>query len=195
MYGCVQSPQAFNKTLFKKFKEMGMIQSRAELCIQFNKDDLTLIVACYVDNLIITGEENEINKFKTKLNKRFEIKDLGEVKKHLGVWYKKRDNEYELTMDKYCQDIANDWKQLTGSEAKTASTPGFPGETLCKNEGPPIEINTYRQILGKLMQVTKKLMPEYCNPLRELASIMDHPGEQHWKALERVVGYIKKRSS
>jgi hypothetical protein len=82
--------------------EMGLIQSRAEPYIWFNKEDPTLIVACYVDNLIITGEENKIDEFKTKVKERFEIKDLEEIKKHLQVWYKKREDGYKLLMDKYC---------------------------------------------------------------------------------------------
>ena len=38
-----------------------------------------------------------------------------------------------------------------------------------------------------------KVGPEMSNACRELASHLSNPGPEHWKALERAVGYIKSR--
>ncbi len=40
------------------------------------------------------------------------------------------------------------------------------------------------------MWFCKKIMPECGNAVRELASHMDNPGEAHWRAMERLIGYI-----
>ena len=40
------------------------------------------------------------------------------------------------------------------------------------------------------MYYTTKLAPELSNVARELATNLSSPGEEHWKALERCVGYM-----
>jgi hypothetical protein len=40
------------------------------------------------------------------------------------------------------------------------------------------------------MYYTTKLAPELSNVARELATHLSNPGKEHWKALERCVGYL-----
>ena len=49
----------------------------------------------------------------------------------------------------------------------------------------------YQKMLGKLMWFSRKVKPECANPVRELAMFMDNPGEEHWKAMARLVGYVQ----
>ena len=43
------------------------------------------------------------------------------------------------------------------------------------------------------MYYMTKIAPEICNAVRELSSHMTNPGEEHWKALEKCVGYVVLR--
>ena len=95
-------------------------------------------------------------------------------------------------MEKYKEELLKDWKGITEKELKEASTPGYPGESLTTNVGEPIRKTEFRKILGKLMWFTRKVMPECPNAIRELAMFMDNPGDEHWKAMTRLMGYIKK---
>lgn len=53
----------------------------------------TLIVLVYVDDLIVCGDSRlEIEKFKSAISKRFNMKDLGDLKRILGMEVK-RDRE------------------------------------------------------------------------------------------------------
>ena len=196
MYGCVQSPRAFFKELAKKLTEMEMEQCKAEPCIWYYGEVPELVVACYVDDLIIVGTQEKVDWFKKKIKERFRISELGRITKHLGVWYDHVEKgtsgeRYELKMDAYKEDIVNDWKRITGREVKPANTPGFPGKSLVKNEGESLDKDGYRKVLGKLMWFTKKLLPECANPIRELAMYMDNPGKEHWRALDRMIGYLQ----
>ncbi len=40
-----------------------------------------------------------------------------------------------------------------------------------------------------------KIAPEVCNPVRDLSSHMTNPGGEHWKALERCVGYVGQQEN
>ena len=87
-------------------------------------------------------------------------------------------------------EIEEKFKLATGKEAKAAPTPGYPGTSLKKNEGEEVNLKDYRSIVGKLMYFMCKIAPEICNAVRDLASHMSNPGTEHWKALERCVGYV-----
>ena len=57
----------------------------------------------YVDNMLIASKsKNEIEKLKTQLNQEFEMKDLGEAKKILGM---------EICRDRACGKVSLSHKQ------------------------------------------------------------------------------------
>ena len=77
-------------------------------------------------------------------------------------------------------------------EAKIAKTPGFQNTVLSKNEEEnPTMLEEYRSLVGKLMYYVVKVAPDCANATRDLARYMKNPGPEHWKAMERIVGYLK----
>jgi Reverse transcriptase (RNA-dependent DNA polymerase)/gag-polypeptide of LTR copia-type/Zinc knuckle len=197
MYGTVQAPLAFYKENAKHMIKIGMVQSKADPCVWYRMKDgrLWLIVAVYVDDILYSGPTDARSWFKTQVKTRFNIVDLGKLSKHLGVWYQKKKGKdgsyYELSMSKYQEEIVSDWEAVTGKKAKVAPTPAFPGESLIRDKDTKVlDIENFRKILGKAMWFCKKIMPECGNAIRELASNMDRPGEEHWKSLQRLIGYI-----
>ena len=46
-------------------------------------------------------------------------------------------------------------------------------------------------MVGKLLYYVVKVGPECGNAVRDLARYMSNPGEEQWKAMRRVVGYLK----
>jgi hypothetical protein len=66
---------------------------------------------------------------------------LGTLKKHLGILYDwkqdKLGNKYlEASIPKTIADISEKFERARGKKAKLYETPGTPGKTLRKNEGP-----------------------------------------------------------
>ena len=41
------------------------------------------------------------------------------------------------------------------------------------------------------MWLTRQVAPQCCNAIRELARGADNPGEEHWRAMGRAVGFVK----
>ncbi|KAI2500145.1 Mitochondrial protein [Fragilaria crotonensis] len=101
MYGGVDVPRLFMKTLYKYLTgEMKMSQSEVDPCLYYWKDkagNATLLAVVHVDDVALIGDKTNIEKFKTELKKRFNISDLGQLKKHLGVWYSGR----RMTTEKF----------------------------------------------------------------------------------------------
>jgi hypothetical protein len=120
---------------------------------------------------------------------------LGKLKKNLGIMYDwkqdKLGNTYlEASMPKMIEEISEKFEKAKGKQAKVYATPGAPGKMLRKNEGTMVDTDSYRSIVGKIMYYATKIAPEICNAVRELAGHLSNPGEDHWNALERCVGYL-----
>ena len=52
-------------------------------------------------------------------------------------------------------------------------------------------LEEYRSLVGKLLYYTVKVGPDCANAIRDLARHMPSPGPEQWKAMSRVVGYLK----
>ena len=77
LYGLKQAPRAWNSTLVKFLIDFGLTQAKSDICVFVNKH---LIVAIYVDDIIIAGKNIEnINAFKRSISQRFKTKDLGKA--------------------------------------------------------------------------------------------------------------------
>ena len=90
MYGNVAAPLRFFKTLTKHLMtEMDMLQSAADPCIFYKQKNgsLTLLLAIFVDDTIITGKREDVDWFYNEIEKRFNIERLGQLKRHLGIWW------------------------------------------------------------------------------------------------------------
>ncbi|GAX17144.1 hypothetical protein FisN_UnNu082, partial [Fistulifera solaris] len=195
MYGLVQSPRQYYLLYGSELEKLGLKQCAADPCVWYKEEngETVLIIVVYVDDCIVAGPKEQVEWFKTQIKKRFNIAELGPIKKHLGVWYERKCDAageyYEVRMDDYKKAIVKDWKALYG-ELKVEKTPGYPNESLVKSEDEPIDLEVYRKFLGRIMWMVRKVAPECSNATRELAMFMDKPGKEHWKAMKRLVGYL-----
>ncbi|SMR43478.1 unnamed protein product [Zymoseptoria tritici ST99CH_3D1] len=95
LYGLKQAPRIWYQTLTTALRDLGY-----EPC-PYNhtvfKKGSTLILA-YVDNLLIAGPNLEqINQLKADLQKRFQIKDIGECKFFLRIGIERSEGKIRLT--------------------------------------------------------------------------------------------------
>ncbi|GJU50762.1 ribonuclease H-like domain-containing protein [Tanacetum coccineum] len=107
LYGLKQAPRQWNKKLVETLTEAGFLQSKDDHSLFVkNKDGKFLALLVYVDDIIITGNNNdEISKFKILLNQKFKIKDLGELKFFLGIEVLKIKDGLCLNQRKYCIEL------------------------------------------------------------------------------------------
>ena len=92
MYGNVDAALRWMKAFVKACtsKEIGCKQSAVDPCLLFKHDEygeLKLLIAIYVDDVLIAGKKEEIKNFKNEFRKIYKITDLGNLKRHLGIWF------------------------------------------------------------------------------------------------------------
>ena len=84
IYGLKQSPRIWNERLNSVLEDIGCHRSKLDPCIYFcsSRDAL---VACFVDDILVAGEQVQRDKIIEHLQSSFKIKRLGLVKNYLGV--------------------------------------------------------------------------------------------------------------
>jgi hypothetical protein len=86
LYGLKQSPHEWYHTLRIFLHELGFVISRADDgFFILVKDDTTLILSVYVDDMLIFGSRHLIKDLKKQLTVRFDMHDLGKASFYLGM--------------------------------------------------------------------------------------------------------------
>jgi hypothetical protein len=86
LYGLRQTSRAWNAKLDSTLKQMGFQQSAHEAAVyRRGKGGNALLVGVYVDDLVITGTEEEIEAFKAEMKATFHMSDLGPLSFYLGI--------------------------------------------------------------------------------------------------------------
>ncbi|XP_076913547.1 uncharacterized protein LOC143572213 [Bidens hawaiensis] len=118
-----------NETVFMEQPPGFINPNRADTSLfVFKKADCTIYLLVYVDDLILTGnDERIIGSFISRLNNEFAIKDLGDLNYFLGLEVAYTDEGIFLTQSKYASDIL---KRANLYDSKPVSTPLAPHESF-----------------------------------------------------------------
>lgn len=96
-------------------------------------------------------------------------------------------------MDKRVKDIVKSYESESGKMAKEVDSRCIMHKILSKNEGEPINMEGFCSVVGEAMFFSTKLgRYKTSSAMRQLAGHLSNPGEEHWEALGRLVGYLKQ---
>ena len=170
-------------------------------CILFLRENghLKIVMSIHVDDSLCSRSRENLDGLYENVRKRYKISSLGQITKYLGVRYEwKFDENGELyvaaSMEKNATEIIKYYEKITGESAKVYKAPGWQNSVLNKNEKETIMLEEYRSLVGKLLYYTVNVGPDCANVARDLARHMANPGEEQWKAMRRVVGYLKGKN-
>ncbi|GKA44535.1 ribonuclease H-like domain-containing protein [Tanacetum coccineum] len=187
------APRQWNKKLVETLTEAGFLQSKNDHSLFVkNKDGTFLALLVYVDDIIITGNNNdEISKFKIFLNQKFTIKDLGELKIFLGIEVLKIKNGLCLNQRKYCIELLHENGLLA---CKPVATPmpknGILSHKETGNDKLLKNITSYQKIVGKLIYLCNT-RPDIAYFVHCLSQHMHSPLQSHFEDALRVLRYLK----
>ena len=145
-----------------------------------------LIIAVYVDDVLIAGRKENIKEFKDQFQKTYKITDLGNLKRYLGIWFEWIETEdgekiIKMHMDDMATKIVKEYETMIGGTIKTWNTPGYPSIKLTKadDEAEIINVDEYRSMVGKVMYFVNKVCPVCLSITRELAKYFSCPTQKH----------------
>lgn len=90
LYGLKQSPRAWYEEIDSFLRLSGWQRSSSDPNLYFLRDGESItIILLFVDDLLLTSSNNqEITRVKGDLKLKYEMKELGEIKKYLGLQFK-----------------------------------------------------------------------------------------------------------
>ena len=98
------------------------------------------------------NDSKQIKTLKRHLQEQFEMTDLGQVIKYLGVCFQKCKKGIFLNQSEYATHMLYEFGM---ANSKRASTPLLEALKLINNmEAPPVDASLYCQMVGKLIYLT-----------------------------------------
>ncbi|CAL0299700.1 unnamed protein product [Lupinus luteus] len=190
IYGLKQAGRQWYTKLSSTLLSLGYKQSQHDhsLFTKMHNSTLTVLLI-YVDDLILAGTNYaEIQSVKGHLHDLFKIKDLGPLKYFLGLEIARSQQGIFLSQRKYTLDILSDTGFLA---SKPCVTPMIRTSRLHQADGEPYsDPKLYRRLVGRLLYLTNT-RPDISFAVQQLSQFMASPTNTHFKAMTRVLRYLK----
>jgi histone deacetylase 1/2 len=191
LYGLKQAPRAWYDRLTQALLKIGFVKSKCDpsLLVHHQQGACTYVLV-YVDDILITGSSPQlITDLIHKLKSQFALKQLGEVDYFLGIEVKHMPSGgLLLHQSKYIRDL------LSKTNMENCKPIGSPMVANCRLNKFGIDEMTdpslYRSTVGALQYATLT-RPDISFSVNKVCQFMSHPLETHWKAVKRILRYLK----
>ena len=167
-----------------------MIQNTADHSVFYHhlSTGQYIYLIVYVDNIVITGHQDGIQKPKQHLFNHFQTKDLRKLKYFLGIEVAQSNSIVVISHRKYTLDILVDTSMLDCKLVDTSMDPNVklvPGqEELLRDPG------RYRRLVSKLNYLTIT-RPNISFPVSIVSQFLQSPCDSHWDAAVHILHYVK----
>jgi hypothetical protein len=199
LYGLRQAGRSWFKKIDSALIAMGFVPLSADNCIyvQRSSED-TVYILLYVDDLLLACRLlRRLTSIKEKLSSLFSMKDMGEAQWILGLQITRdRPNRtLKICQSQYIDAIV---KRFRMEDSVAQSTPCDVGMDLRKPTTPatPAEVEEMRNVpysaaVGAIMYAMLGTRPDIAYAVSVLSQFMHDPRPTHWKAVKRVLRYLK----
>ncbi len=201
LYGLKQAPRMWNKRLDQFLSSKQFVRCEADHSVYVRPaskgGSKPLVIAVYVDDLLVVGEPDDVVKCKKELAEEFDMKDLGEVCWLLGVEVTRVRNQFQLSQQKYVNDVL---ERFGMSDCRPLATPMTPGEHLTQDGAGTGDVldeegsRVYRSAVGSLMYLAVGTRPDIAAAVGNVSRFMQSPKNMHWIAVKRIFRYLKGTS-
>lgn len=189
LYGLKQSGRNWYKLLHDHLVKNGFEQNAADNCVyEKQSDGKRVILIIWVDDLLIAASSNNlIREVKRMLEKRFNMKDLGELRHFLGIDFTQRRGEVKMSQSRHIEKVL---QRFGMSECKPRLTPCEQKLEL-DGEGEIVDATGYREIVGSLIYIMTSTRPDLSWVVSKLSQHLAKPKQQHWDTAKQVLRYLK----
>ncbi|KAL6328283.1 hypothetical protein AAG906_034426 [Vitis piasezkii] len=164
-------------------------------------DDDFVILLLYVDDILIVGKNvSRIDNLKKQLSKSFAMKDLGPVKRILGIRIERDRASKKLCMlqEQYIEKVL---ARFNMSKAKVVSSPLASHFKLSSRHSPSTDKEKedmrrvpYASAVGSLMYAMVCTRPDIAYAVGVVSRFLSNPGRHHWEAVKWIMRYLRGTS-
>ena len=186
IYGLKQASRQWFFKFSQAIIDEGFTQSNADhsLFIKTNGDSFIALLV-YVDDIVIaSNNDKSVENLKVLLDKRFKLKDLGQLKYFLVLEVARSDKGISVSQRHYALELLSDAGVLG---CKTRNSPMNPTVKLSQTEGELLEDPlVYRRMIGKLLYLTIT-RPDLTYSVNRLSQFMTASRSPHLQAARHVL--------
>ena len=192
LYGTRNAGYLWWEDLKTELLSQGFIQSTHDPCLfSRTKDGYTTYLATWVDDvLVVSSDPNVEDLLKTLKRHKFDIQTFEDLTWYLGLDINHDAERGILTISQeaYIDTLLEKFSMTKCNPCDTPMVTEPPTKNDCSDV--PID-KPYRQLLGALAHIARFSRPDILFAVFYLARYQKNPGEPHWKALKRVLRYLK----
>ncbi|KAK6160828.1 hypothetical protein DH2020_004209 [Rehmannia glutinosa] len=190
LYGLKQAPRQWHIKFDNMMMSNGFRINECDKCVYVKGTPDSFIIVClYVDDMLIMGSTRELTmRTKNMLKDNFDMKDLGIADVILGIKIERTSEGILLSQSHYIESVLRKFNTFDDPPAKTPIDDSL---RLIKNTGERVAQLEYSRIIGSLMYITNYTRTDLAYSVNKLSIFTSNPRSEHWKALTRVLRYLK----
>ena len=198
LYGLKQSPRQWYKCFDTFVMNVGFNRSKYDCCFYFMLyDSIPVYLLLYVDDmLLISNSKSKICELKMVLNTEFDMKDLGNAKRILGMVIE-RDREHNMLKVHQSSYLHKAVSKFGVLNSKMVAVPLAGLFVLSKLQCPvneseflQMEEIPYANAIGIVMFSLISTRPDLAYSISLLSRFMSNPRKEHWNALKHLLRYL-----
>jgi hypothetical protein len=200
LYGLKQAPYEWNRELDKLLLKLGFKATKSDPCMYVgNYKAQKCYILVYVDDMLLATKDRKIMaNLKAAIKAEYDITDNGPIEFYLNMHFERNRQKRtiyihqqtkiqrlldEMGMEKYP-------RHNTPADSNLGLTSlHSPQNTTEQNEMKDVP---FKAVLGKALYLAISCRPDIATAVSIVARFSHNPGEEHWLALLRILGYLGK---
>uniref|UniRef100_A0A2D4NPE1 Reverse transcriptase Ty1/copia-type domain-containing protein n=2 Tax=Micrurus surinamensis TaxID=129470 RepID=A0A2D4NPE1_MICSU len=177
LYGLKQSSYEWNKCIVKELVSIGFEAGIADPCLfRREKDGLISLLLLFTDDIaIITKAAQEANDIVYRLQKRFRIRNLGEIEHYLGLDIVKTNKGFKISQAKKISQLLKCYNMEHCKTAKTLMSKEFTHSDI---KSPMFDKEIYQSLIGSLSYLGNWCRTDIYYSVNQMARYNAEPNER-----------------
>jgi hypothetical protein len=139
------------------------------------------------DGLVVSNSPSSIKDLRARLTAHLEVKWSHTVNQIVGLNVRHDTSGLYLEQHLLATQVVNTYTRQTVHQ--NTPLPDFP---LITSTSPPVNTSSFHSVLGSLMYLACGTRPDISYTVNLLARFSQNPLDEHWTALDHLIGYIRK---
>ncbi|KAH9688421.1 hypothetical protein KPL70_015118 [Citrus sinensis] len=200
LYGLKQLPKQWYKRFDQFIQGQKFTRSEHDHCVYFRRlpDGAFIYLLLYVDDMVIASKNrDEIERLKKQLASEFEMKDLGDAQRILGMVIRrdKKNESVWLTQKSYLKKVLERFGM--DDKTKPICTPLTSHFKLSSSSCPKSQEERdymarvpYASVVGSLMYAMVCTRPDISQAVSMVSRYMHNPGKSHRLTVKWILRYL-----